>query len=323
VLVDSRDNFLCDKLLIPCLSIYALGTWDPKSLSWLKNHSINHTGPYADIDNLNNICKLTLQRLHLGSVLEGYSLISIEQGLPNYYHTCARIVPDIICAANHFAIDNIVIADDTRFLREYLDLLHINSNIHPVRNKGIACELAIIPKINSGINNNDQLSLTILKNKIVGANNFFDNDMPKKVFIERRSSNNSSQYRRVYPVEALHEDLKNNKWQIIYMEDLSVYQQIKLFYNASKIMAVHGAALTNIIYCNESAHIYEIVHAKGSPDCFIRLSTHLSLNRYKQVSCNGFLSDLEEERLKLILGNMSNNSLPLSYNEQIRQIVFS
>jgi hypothetical protein len=88
-------------------------------------------------------------------------------------------------------------------------------------------------------------------------------------------------------------------------------------------MAVHGAALTNIIYCNESAHIYEIVHAKGSPDCFIQLSTQLSLNSYKQVSCNGFLSDLEEENLKLRTGNMSNNSLPLSYNEQVRKIIFS
>ena len=51
----------------------------------------------------------------------------------------------------------------------------------------------------------------------------------KKVFIERRSSNNGSFLRKVLPSGLWHQFLESNGFEIIYLDDINVADQIYLF----------------------------------------------------------------------------------------------
>lgn len=321
----SSRNFTPRSHVMPCLTTFSYGVWDLKRLSWAENHSVNHAGPNSDINSLNHIREFALRRMLSGKILRKLSVVSIDIAASNYWHICTNVIPDIAAAKEQFAFDNIIVSDDAKFLREYIDLLEIKATIYHLRNKAIVCENLVMAENCSclPINYDPFSALYYLREKILRVHSLSDRNMPKKVFVERRDSNNASQLRRIFPVEALHDDLKNNQWQIVYLEDLCVLDQIKIFFNADKIMAVHGAALTNIMYCGETTCIYEIVHAKGAPNNFFKLSKYLGLTNYIQVTCDGLLPDQEEERLKLYTNNNSTNPLPLSYNKKVKKIIFS
>ena len=45
----------------------------------------------------------------------------------------------------------------------------------------------------------------------------------------------------------------------IYLEDLSIIEQISIFNNAKYIIGIHGAGLSNIVFCNKKVKIFEIM----------------------------------------------------------------
>ena len=50
--------------------------------------------------------------------------------------------------------------------------------------------------------------------------------------------------------------------QILKMDELSIKQQIRVFNDAQVIIGAHGAALTNMVYCNKNTNIIEIYHPR-------------------------------------------------------------
>jgi hypothetical protein len=68
----------------------------------------------------------------------------------------------------------------------------------------------------------------------------------------------------------------------VLLEGMSLSEQAALFQGASLVVAQHGAALTNLIWCSPSARVIEIVpHDPNTPDlsCFRQLSRALGLER--------------------------------------------
>jgi capsular polysaccharide biosynthesis protein len=52
--------------------------------------------------------------------------------------------------------------------------------------------------------------------------------------------------------------LKEHNFEKIFCEDLSISQQIEVFWNASKVLAPHGGGLTNIMFCNTGCVVGEL-----------------------------------------------------------------
>jgi hypothetical protein len=57
----------------------------------------------------------------------------------------------------------------------------------------------------------------------------------------------------------------------------SLAEQIKLFGSASYIIAPHGAALSNILWANETVRILELANSAYAPDYFVNLSSVLQI----------------------------------------------
>lgn len=86
--------------------------------------------------------------------------------------------------------------------------------------------------------------------------------------------------------------LLKHEYEVIYPEELSIIQQIKIFNNAKTIISAHGAALTNLMFANENTKILEIrIFSDSVRNAFFTLASEFNLRYYY------FLADANSEDL--------------------------
>lgn len=80
-------------------------------------------------------------------------------------------------------------------------------------------------------------------------------DYPKKIYIQR----GKVQWRQVLNENELTSFLKDEGFTIFSMDNLSILEQVKVFYNAEKIIAPHGSALANLFFIKPKTKVLEIM----------------------------------------------------------------
>ena len=171
---------------------------------------------------------------------------------------------------------------------------------------------------------------------------------PKKIFIERDLTGNMSLYRKIYPEterkcfdtlkqnagkEAIypnpdqkkfHDDLKANGFTVIRLSYLSIIDQILLFKNAEVIAAVHGAALSNIIFCNHKTKVIEIRHKDHNATCFEEIAKVIGLINFETVKGNPLLSKEKDQLLSMSLVKTPGISqlYPIQYDKKVKDALF-
>lgn len=102
--------------------------------------------------------------------------------------------------------------------------------------------------------------------------------------------------------------------------DLNVMEQIEMFHRAVVVIGVHGAGLTNIIYCQENTSIIEFPAIPYTPGEYARLSSIFNFPYYSVESAEFFFSGARsgfndtilndiEVTLDLILTDFANKQL--------------
>lgn len=113
----------------------------------------------------------------------------------------------------------------------------------------------------------------------------------EKIFISRRDSvgekYNSRGLRHKDQVEYIFKQLQ---FRIVFMEDLSVLEQIKLASNSAVIAGFHGAGLSNIIWASEGSTIVEITNSRMTNH--FRYISEICAHKYFRFSVQDSLSDL-------------------------------
>lgn len=79
----------------------------------------------------------------------------------------------------------------------------------------------------------------------------------------------------------IHSFLATQNFLIIDDRDRSIYEQAEVFFNASFIVAPHGAALANLSFCRQGTKVLEFIAGRYPSQCFRRLC---ALNKL-QYSC--------------------------------------
>jgi capsular polysaccharide biosynthesis protein len=98
--------------------------------------------------------------------------------------------------------------------------------------------------------------------KVLALNNSPQSNI-KKIYLRR----GNQRKRRLIREEDLVIELTRKGFHSINLEDLTFVQQVRLLENAEVVIALHGAALTNIIFCKENTLIIEL-RSKVSPPEF-------------------------------------------------------
>ena len=94
----------------------------------------------------------------------------------------------------------------------------------------------------------------------------------KRIYISREDSI----YRRILNEKEVMKHLELYGFQKISLTNIPLLEQFALFKNAEIIITVHGAALTNIIFCNQNTRVIEInsdflstkLHFEDIANCF-------------------------------------------------------
>lgn len=86
-----------------------------------------------------------------------------------------------------------------------------------------------------------------------------------------------------------------NKFKTLILEKIPFSEQVKYFYNAKMIIGIHGAALSNMFFCNPKTKILEVLGDRVFP-FFDVISNKLNLQHFK---CENNLSTIKLEILKI------------------------
>ena len=118
----------------------------------------------------------------------------------------------------------------------------------------------------------------VIENRKIFMKNF-SKIKNKKIFLDRSESNfNHCQIENIDQINKL---LYQNDIKIYKPEKLPFEKQIKLFNSSSLIIGAHGAAFTNIIFCNPGTKILEIIPSDHPNQKCKRISEILNLKYYR------------------------------------------
>ena len=102
--------------------------------------------------------------------------------------------------------------------------------------------------------------------------------LPEKLFVLRRGKT-----RGVINQDELAEHLMRRGWVPIDLEECSFEHQIALFANASHIIAEHGAALTNLLWCRPETKILELCADNFLNGCYEGIALCVGLDHRFEI----------------------------------------
>lgn len=89
-----------------------------------------------------------------------------------------------------------------------------------------------------------------------------------KLYVARTDAEN----RRMRNEDGLIAELESRGFKIVVPGSLSFLEQARLFRGADLVIGAHGAGMTNIVFCEPGAVVYEILPAHYSNACFCNLA---------------------------------------------------
>ena len=127
-------------------------------------------------------------------------------------------------------------------------------------------------------------SLIDVKEKIlkkINQNNQYNNFSSKHVIVSRKDSKR----RKWLNENDCIDSLKQFDFKVFILSELSLLEQYIIFSNAEIIVGVHGAGLTNIIFCNKKTNLIELRSDKqsgvySSAQCYENLSNILEIRHH-------------------------------------------
>ena len=89
---------------------------------------------------------------------------------------------------------------------------------------------------------------------------------------------------------------------------------------AEKVIAMHGAALANVLFCSQQCEVVEFIHERlPRPTHFQKIANAVGLNRFNVVPLKGALESSDEEQEFFRLHQVAPNDLrlPLRFSQEV------
>ena len=240
---------------------------------------------------------------------EVFSIISGRDAKNNYYHWIIDVLPRLIILEkqlkNKKNINLLVpaynkpyhISSLKPFFKNCVNYISLN------KNKFLSFNEIILTSNNNNYIFLNKVLLFKLKNKFIKyikKNKISSSFKPSKIYISREDSN-IFKNRSILNEKVLKKELKNRGFKIIQLSKLNFFKQILLFQNAKIIIGMHGAGLTNILFCNKKTRIVEITH-KDWPNMYLKLARKLGLS-YERIL--GKKESVNSNRIEILIKNFN------------------
>jgi hypothetical protein len=120
-------------------------------------------------------------------------------------------------------------------------------------------------------------------------------ELPKKILIVRKGKT-----RGILNMHILKDALEKRGWIAIDLETVPFAGQIALFANADCIVAEHGAALTNLVWCRPGSKVLELCPTNFLNGCFEGISLCVGIDHYFEIFSADHLSRFTVPLSKLL-----------------------
>lgn len=168
------------------------------------------------------------------------------------------------------------------FQQETLEILGIPASkvIQSINEPHISADRLLVPS-QTHVIGTGKWACKFLRDRFVGSQPEMSDEhrCSGKIYITR----NSASIRRVVNEDELIPLLKACDFEIVKMEELSIREKVTLLSQAKVVITAHGAALTNLVFCNPGTRVVEIF-----PSCAID-----SMDRFGSYSVLAHQSMLE------------------------------
>jgi len=222
-----------------------------------------------------------LESMHLGKLLKLNANVAVitTAGSNVYYHWIFDILPRLYLLIKSDLVEKIdfFIFPELKhsFQIQSLNLLNLpTEKIIQIKPKQqIKAKHLFVPSLPSHLGTVNQWSVDFLR-KFFLQINYKSNK--KKIFLTRKNAVG----RRIINENELLELLKPLGFEVIDPGAYSFEQQIDIFANSDFIIAAHGSALSNIVFCSENSIVVDIMPPSFIIPCFWILSNKLNINYY-------------------------------------------
>jgi hypothetical protein len=246
--------------------------------------------------------------LFLNSTPDLYSGAYIAQGQYKWAANCSHLLYDVL--SDHFVIrmltgSNLVVHRATALSSQVLTETHaqIIHGEHPFDNADSVVQdldkkysYLDIGNFRHGGHKHSFISDTIrnsLQHLMVE-----DNRLPKNIVINRKlTPSHPVRNRNIHDLANVLNSLENkgHKFSLVYLEDLTLTQQIQYFFNAEKIISMHGSGLVWLNFCRENTKVIEILSPWFRTQDYLKhdfwiIGNHRNLN-YKSLYVDKIIGD--------------------------------
>ncbi len=214
--------------------------------------------------------------------------ILVKYAWTNYYHFIVDTLAQIyLCDDNGISSDIPVLVPHNfkkhAYVSTFLSIFPLKRKII-VQEKGQYIRVKELYTAKEIFCNNyvDQIKAQVI-NKDITAD-ILDVPSPELLFITRKKGTRRS----LSNIDVVEQLARENGFSVIDPGDYSWIEQVKLFSAAKRIIGVHGAGLTNIIFCkSHNVKILEILPGKGlNPEHYENIAKKLNYG-YISIKGNG------------------------------------
>jgi len=178
----------------------------------------------------------------------------INEWTTNYFHWITEALPRIIYAKEE--IENFILVLPEKYLQQHyvVDSLKILEVKVEIFKSAVFLKKVFIPSRQAAFPahyNPDYIKK--VNSEIINKCNL-EYNLGNRIFISRRNA----VYRKIANEDEVISLVSKYGFEIVDFEKLTFSQQVSVTYNADFLMSIHGAGLTNMLFCNEGTVIYEL-----------------------------------------------------------------
>lgn len=195
-----------------------------------------------------------------------------------YYHWMCDVLPRFQILSQVHPLDSIdwfvLEYDGFPFQKETLAALGISENriIRTRERSHISARELIVPSLSSRLDSVAPAACDYLRTRFGAAPN---PALPRNLYLSRQSNATGRRVLNAAEVEAC---LERRGFAKVMLDRMTVRGQAELFAGARRIVAPHGSALTNTLFCPAGARILDIFAPEWVNPCFWTIAEHLGLD---------------------------------------------
>lgn len=247
--------------------------------------------------------KLIINKIPLATVVNEWS--------NNYFHWFTEVLPKVYFLKTQLVTFNVLLPSNyvSGFQLDSLRLL----NIPVTYFEGLVLTKEIcVPNRHAPYP--AHYNPSIIKNLVTELKSRLDLsfDLGPYIYITRRKAS----ARKVYNEKDVLEVLMSFGFTTVEFESLSFNQQVAVAHHAKVIVSIHGAGLTNIMFCESQSSVYEFsLEGETMDKCYYTLADACDLKYYYQLcESNASEDSYTVADLKVNLEELENNLISITGN---------